>query len=287
MSVYLRNRLRKILTGMIWIILAAVAALYIIICVAMYAFQSRMIYFPSRTVSITPREANLEYEDVNLIAEDGVRVHGWFIPTEGARATLLFCHGNGGNISHRMESIMQFRELGLSVFIFDYHGYGLSEGKPGEQQTYMDAEAAWNYLTEEKGLPADSIIIFGRSLGGAVAVWLAREHRAGALIVESSFTSVPEVAWHYYPFLPVKLLARFQYNSLERIRHIDVPTLFIHSPDDDIIPYKFGRRLYEAAGNPKQFLEIGGTHNDGFLTCEAAYLKGLDEFLAHCLDGEQ
>jgi len=282
----LRNRSKKTLARMIWIILAAVAALYVIICIAMYVAQSHMIYFPSRTVSVTPGDAGMEYEEIYLTTEDGVRIQGWFVPADRARSTLLFCHGNGGNISHRLESIAQFRELGLSVFIFDYHGYGLSEGKPGEEKTYMDADAAWKYLTAERGISPDSIIIFGRSLGGAVAIRLARRYRAGALIVESSFTSVPEVARHYYPLLPVKLLARFQYNSLDHIRHIDVPILFIHSPDDDVIPYKFGRRLFEAAGEPKQFLEINGSHNDGFLTSEATYMKGLDDFLSECAVGD-
>ncbi len=279
----MRNPLKKTLTRMLWIILATAAGLYVIVCAVLYVVQSRMIYFPSRTISVTPQDAGLAYESVDLTAEDGVGIHGWFIPAESAQATLLFCHGNGGNISHRLESIRQFHRLGLSVFIFDYHGYGLSGGRPGEKETYMDAQAAWDYLTGTRGISADSVIVFGRSLGGAVAVWLARQFQPKALIVESSFTSVPDVAAHYYPFFPVKLLARFHYDSKERIRRIHIPLLIIHSPDDDIIPYEFGARLFEIANEPKQFLRIHGSHNDGFLISDSTYLAGLEEFLSNSL----
>ncbi len=264
---------------MIWIVVAAVAILYILVCVIIYIAQPRMIYFPSPTLALTPRDASLPYEDVSLTCEDGSRIDAWYIPADSARATLIFCHGNGGNISHRLESIDQFHRLGLSVFIFDYHGYGRSEGKPGEKETYQDAEAAWNYLTETRGISPDSIIIFGRSLGGAVAVWLASQHQPKALVVESSFTSIADVAAHYYPFLPVKLLARVEYNSEERIGQIHVPVLIIHSPDDDIIPYKLGRKLFETANEPKQFLQIHGGHNAGYLDSDDVYLKGWREFL--------
>ncbi len=265
---------------MIWIVLAAVAVFYILVCVVMYVAQPRMIYFPSPTLAVTPSDASLPYENVSLTCEDGTRIHGWFIPADSARATIIFCHGNGGNISHRLESIDQFHRLGLSVFIFDYHGYGGSEGRPGERETYQDAEAAWRYLTQTKGMPPDSIIIFGRSLGGAVAVWLASQHQPKALVVESSFTSIADVAAHYYPFLPVKLLARIDYNSQKLIGQIKVPILIIHSPDDDIIPFKLGRKLFEQAHEPKQFRQIHGGHNAGYLDSDEVYIKGWREFLA-------
>lgn len=264
---------------MIWIVLAAAATLYVLVCAVMYVAQPRFIYFPSPTLALTPQDASLAYEDVFLTCEDGTRIQGWFIPANPARATLIFCHGNGGNISHRLESIDQFHRLGLSVFIFDYHGYGGSEGSPGEQETYQDAEAAWNYLTQTRKVSPDSIIIFGRSLGGAVAVWLASHHPPKALVVESSFTSIADVAAHYYPFLPVKLLARIRYDSEKLISRIKVPILFIHSPDDDIIPFKLGRKLFEQANEPKQFLQIHGPHNTGFLDSDDVYIRGLRDFL--------
>jgi pimeloyl-ACP methyl ester carboxylesterase len=264
---------------MILIVLAAIAVLYLGVMVIMYFLQPGMLYFPSRTIALTPENTGLKFEDITLTGEDGLEVNGWFIPVDSARATLLFCHGNGGNISHRLESIQQFHRLGLSVFIFDYHGYGRSGGKPGEQETYLDAKAAWKYLTESRGIDPETIIIFGRSLGGAVAIWLANQYRAGALIVESAFLSIPDIAAHYYPFLPVKLLARYQYNSRDKIGDIEIPKLIIHSPDDDIIPFKHGRKLFELAPEPKQFLQISGSHNDGFLVSDEEYRSGIDSFL--------
>jgi uncharacterized protein len=264
---------------MLWIVLAAVAVFYLLVCVVMYVAQPRMIYFPSPTMTVTPQDASLPFEDVTLTCDDGVRIHAWFIPADSARATVIFCHGNGGNISHRLESIDQFHRLGLSVLIFDYHGYGESEGKPGERETYEDADAAWNYLTETRGISPDSIIIFGRSLGGGVAVWLAAHHQPKALVVESSFTSIVDVAVHYYPFLPVRLLARVEYNSQKLIGQIKAPVLIIHSPDDDIIPFKLGKKLFESANEPKQFLRIHGRHNAGYLESDDVYMKGWREFL--------
>lgn len=268
---------------MVAIIITAVIVLYLGILVFMYFMQSGMVYFPSRAVEVTPQNIGLKYEDVYLETGDGVKINGWFIPADSARATLLFFHGNGGNISHRLESIQQFNNLGLSVFIIDYHGYGKSGGKPGEKETYLDAEAAWEYLTGDKAIDPASIIIFGRSLGGGIATWLASKKESKALIVESSFLSIPDVAGHYYKFLPVKLLARFNYDSKNRMPHIHVPVLIIHSPDDDIIPFSQGQGLYDLAGEPKQFLKISGAHNDGYLVSDNIYRPGVDNFLKSIL----
>lgn len=278
------GRTKRALARMIWFIFACIAVLYAIIVIIMYIMQPSMVYFPSRTLETTPRQIGLDFEEVSLVTGDEVRIHGWFIPADSARGTILFCHGNAGNISHRLESIQQFHRLGLSVFIFDYHGYGQSEGKPGETATYLDAESAWRYLTGTLKLDPQSIIVFGRSLGGAVATWLAARHHPKALIIESSFTSLPDIAAHYYPYLPVRLLSRFQYNSKENLRNVNSPVLIIHSPDDDIIPFRHGRKLYELANEPKQFLRINGTHNDGHLVSESAYIEGLETFLARYVD---
>jgi len=268
---------------MIWIIIATVVILYLCLLAVMYFLQPGMVYFPSRSMELTPGQIGLDFEEVNLKTADGVTIHGWMILANPARATLLFCHGNGGNISNRLESIQQFHQLGLSVFIFDYHGYGKSGGKPGEKETYFDAEAAWNYLAETRGLNPDSIIIFGRSLGGAVAVWLAAEHRPGALIIESSFLSLPDIAAHHYPFLPVKLLARYRYDSAKNLKKVEAPILIIHSPEDDLIPFEHGQKLYELAGEPKEFLEISGDHNDGYLNSDPDYRRGIEAFLSKYL----
>jgi fermentation-respiration switch protein FrsA (DUF1100 family) len=274
-----KGKIKKTFKHMFGTILATIAIIYVIILIIMYVMQSGLIYFPSRSIYLTPRDIGLEFEEVNLDAGDDVKIHGWFVPHDSARATLLFFHGNGGNISHRLESINQFHQLGLSVFIIDYHGYGQSGGRPGENETYLDAEAAWQYLTNSKNLPPDSIIIFGRSLGGAVASWLAAKYPPKVLILESTFLSIPDIAGHHYPFLPVKLMSRFKYSTKDNMAKIEVPLLVIHSPDDDIIPYKHSERIFELANDPKTFLPINGSHNDGYIVSDAKYREGLDTFL--------
>jgi fermentation-respiration switch protein FrsA (DUF1100 family) len=250
---------------MIWIIAGVVVTVYAGLTLLLFLFQAHFIYFPIRQLEATPAAIGLAYEEVWLETEDGVRLSGWFIPADSADQVLLFFHGNAGNISHRLESIAVFRRLGLNVFIIDYRGYGQSEGSPDEQGTYLDAVAAWRYLTTERGFEAGQIILFGRSLGGAVAAWLAQQHTPRALILESTFTSIPDMAVRQFPFLPVRLLARFRYDTLAHMPHIDAPILIIHSPADEIIPYSHSRRLFEAAQEPKAFLELTGSHNQGFL----------------------
>lgn len=250
-------------------------------------FQSRLVYYPTRKLEDTPADWNLTYEDVWLKASDGVKIHGWYVPAAKPRGTLLFFHGNGGNISHRIETLEIFNRLGLNVLIVDYRGYGLSEGKPSEDGTYRDAEAAWDYLTQQKAVPPENIILFGRSLGGAVAVYLAEKKHPAGLIVESTFTSIPDVGAKMFPFLPIRWLCRIKYDSAARIANVGCPVLSIHSPDDDIIRYEFGRALFDKAVEPKRFLEIEGSHNEGFLCSIIAYQNGLDEFIRQCLPGSR
>lgn len=265
---------------MIWSIVLIVVCSYIGFMGLIFLLQPRFIYFPDRGIYETPDRAGLSYEAVSFEAADGVKLSGWFVPAERSRGVVLFCHGNAGNITHRLASILIFHRLGLSTFIFDYRGYGASEGKPSEKGTYLDAEAAWRYLTEKRNLPPTGIVLFGRSLGGAIAARLAQDHRPKALIVESTFISVPDIAANLYPFLPVRLLSRFDYNAREYIKRVDCPVLVIHSTGDDIIPFAHGRRLFEAAKEPKEFLEITGTHNDGFVTSAKIYEEGLDAFIS-------
>lgn len=265
---------------MLWSIVSIAVCSYIGFMVLIFFLQPRFIYFPEKEIYETPDRAGLSYEAVSFEAADGVKLSGWFVPAERPRGVVLFCHGNAGNITHRLASILVFHRLGLSTFIFDYRGYGASEGKPGEKGTYLDAEAAWRYLTEKRNLPPTEIIIFGRSLGGAIATRLAQDHKPKALIIESTFTSVPDIAANLYPFLPVRLLSRFDYNAREYIKQVDCPVLVIHSTGDDIIPFAHGRRLFEAAKEPKQFLEITGTHNDGFVTSGTRYEEGLNAFIS-------
>jgi len=272
---------------MIWSIISIAVSVYIGLLVIVFVAQPHFIYFPQKEFFETPDQTGLSYENVSFETADGVKLSGWFIPAEKSRGVVLFCHGNAGNISHRMESIRIFHRLGFSTFIFDYRGYGRSEGKTTEKGTYLDAEAAWRYLTVKRHVPPEEIIFFGRSIGGAIAAWLAQNHTPKALIIESTFTSVPDIAANIYPFLPARLLARFDYNTGEYIKRINCPVLVIHSANDDIIPFRHGRQLFEAAREPKEFLEITGTHNEGFMTSGRRYEEGLDGFLKNCCNRKE
>lgn len=244
--------------------------LYLVILAVVYLNQSRMVYFPDAGIVADPGDIGLDYRDVFLDTGDGVRIHGWFVPAGPDAPVMLYLHGNGGNISHRLESIAGFHEMGLAMFIIDYRGYGRSNGKPDEAGTYADAEAAWRYLVEKEGIPAGELIIFGRSLGSGVAVDLAARHAPRALIVHSGFPALTDVGQRAYPWLPVKLLSRIRYDSGSRITQITCPKLFIHSLEDDIVPYEMGRRLFDLAPEPKTFLDTGGTHNVVFLGSKAS-----------------
>lgn len=246
--------------------------------------QSKMVYLPQRDMTSSPAAIGLRYEEVSFKAKDGVKLHGWFIPSDPARGVLLFCHGNAGNISHRLDSISIFHRLGLSVFIFDYRGYGRSEGEPTEEGTYSDAEGAWDYLTREKRTPSRSIVIFGRSLGGAIAARTAKNQPAGALILESAFSSFKEAAEDVYPWLPVRLLARYDYDTAAFAARVRCPVLIIHSRNDELIPFDHGKRLFAAAKEPKMFLEISGDHNSGFIMAGTRYPDGLNTFLTQYVE---
>ncbi len=270
------------------LILSAVvlSAVYALLMAFVYFNQSRLIYYPqlpSRVVSSTPEEMGLEYEPVRITTEDGVVLDAWYVPhvNENAAApewVMVVFHGNAGNIGHRLDTLRIFNTLGFSSLIFDYRGYGRSTGYPTEAGTYRDAEAVWEYLTRERGVPSGRILYFGRSLGAAIAANLALRHPPAALILESAFTSVPDLAAELYPLLPARRMSRFQYNTLAALSEITRPVLIIHSRDDEIVPFSHGRRLYEAAPGAKRFLEIKGGHNDGFLLSGEHYLQGVRAF---------
>lgn len=266
---------------LLWLLLVY-AMLVMVAC----AFQGRLLYLPhvgGREYLATPQERGLAYEPVTLGTEDGLRLDAWWVPARTSRGALLFLHGNAGNISHRLDSIEQFHRLGLSVLILDYRGYGRSEGSPSEAGTAHDARAGWRWLRETAGLPPGEIVLFGRSLGAAVAANLARElrdeARPAALILESPFRSVPELAQRLYPILPARWLSRFDYATAAYVAQSEAPVLIIHSREDDIIPFAEGEAVHAAAPEPKRMLVIGGSHNTGFLESEADYLAGIEAFL--------
>ena len=269
-----------------WQVLAILAAAYGGLALLIYIFQSRLVFFPQtgREIIATPERIGLAYEDIQLQTSDGISLHGWNIPAPQPRGTVLFLHGNAGNISHRLDSVLMFHRLGYSTLIFDYRGYGNSGGAPSEEGTYRDAEAAWNYLTGQRHIPSCRIVLFGESLGGAVAAWLAARHKAGAVVIASGFTSVPDLAQQLYPFLPVRWLARIRYDTRASLRAVAAPVLVAHSPDDEIIPFEHGRALFAAANQPKQFLELAGGHNDGFIFMREAWVRVLGDFLGEQMD---
>jgi fermentation-respiration switch protein FrsA (DUF1100 family) len=271
---------------MMWHALGILAAAYGGLALLVYIFQSRLIFYPEtgREITATPGQIGLPYEDIHLKTSDGVSLHGWYIQAPQPRGTVLFLHGNAGNISHRLDSVRMFHRLGYNTLIFDYRGYGNSSGAPTEQGTYLDAEAAWRYLTEQQHIPSCRIVLFGESLGGAVAAWLAAHQKPAALVIASGFTSVPDLGQQLYPFLPVRWLARIRYDTREYLRVIEAPVLIAHSPEDDIIPFEHGRALYAAANPPKQFLELAGGHNDGFIFMRESWVRVLGDFLGEQMD---
>jgi fermentation-respiration switch protein FrsA (DUF1100 family) len=244
---------------------------------------SQVLYHPSRELRGTPTDLGLPYEWVALETADGARLSAWWVPADSPRGVLLFCHGNAGNISDRLDSIRIFNRLGLSLFIFDYRGYGKSSGSPSEQGTYRDAEAAWNYLIQIRQKDPHKIVVFGRSLGGSIAASLSQVHKPQALILESTFISLQEAARDRLPGLFVKLFVPDQYRTLRYLTRVHCPVLILHSRKDEIIPFRHGEALYATASEPKEFGEIHGSHNRGFLDSQPLYEDALDSFLSKYL----
>lgn len=251
----------------------------------LYLMQPRMVFIPYSEVSENPTDWGLAYEDVWLRTRDGLRLHAWYLPRPGARQVLLFLHGNAGNISHRRASLEIFHRLGLAVLILDYRGYGRSEGRPSEAGLYLDAMAAWDHLVGNRGVAPGDVVIFGRSLGGAVAARLAARRsdqgRPGGLILESTFSSAPDMARTLYPVLSHLVPLRFDFDTVQALASVRCPVMVLHSREDEIIPYALGLKVYASAHPPKVFQELQGDHNQGFLISQPGYERGLAEFLAH------
>ena len=256
---------------------------YLALCLLAFALQKKLVYFPGPPPQLTPEVYGLEYRPVELVTSDGLRLNAWFLPRAEASGAVLFHHGNAGTIADRLGSARAFLDQGLSVLLFDYRGYGASEGQPGEEGTYLDAEAAFDWLVGEGGVPAERVALYGESLGGAVAVELARRRPAACLFLESSFTSLPDVGARAYPILPVRLLATIRYDSRAKLPELDLPILVAHSPEDELVPFEFGRALFEAAGGPKAFLETSGRHNDGGFLQRTEWRDEVGAFLRSAL----
>ena len=245
----------------------------------LWFLQSKLLYHPDRAMDITPKAAGLDFEDITFRSANGKSLHGWFIPRYKARATVLFCHGNAGNISHRMAIIQMLYKLDLQIFLFDYQGYGQSDGTPSEQGTYEDVRAAWNLLRNKKKIPHERILVMGRSLGGSIASHLASQVQPKALILDSTFSSFVDIGKAHFSFLPVSLLARFKYTTAENIKNKNYPLLMFHSPTDEVIPFKLGKKCYDTAPEPKTFVKLSGGHNDSFYVSGRKYTKAIQEFV--------
>ena len=270
--------MKTMMSGFLSVILILIT-FYVLLMLFLYFRQASFVFFPnqpSRALLSSPADIGLQYQDVMLQTKDKVKLHAWFVPNPNAKAVVLICHGNAGNISHRLDTIKTFYDMGLAVFIFDYRGYGQSEGRESEKGTYLDARAAFDYLL--LSYKAEQIALFGRSLGGAVASELATKVSPAVLILESTFRSVPDMGAEHYPFLPVRLLSRIRYDTYRRLPQIKVPVFILHSPDDETIPYTHGRALYEVANEPKQFMDLRGDHNGGFLIT-SGYAEEIKRFL--------
>jgi fermentation-respiration switch protein FrsA (DUF1100 family) len=240
--------------------------------------ERKGIYYPTKKIDLTPASLGLKYENVFFKTTDGLKLNGWFIPAEASRGTLLFCHGNAGNIGHRLDKIILFHNLHLNTFIIDYRGYGRSEGGPSENGIYLDAEAAYNYLVNKRNIKPEQIILYGESLGCGVIIDLAARKRVGALIAEGAFSRGKDMAKRIYPFLPSFLFSN-SFDCLTKIKKIAAPKLFMHSRDDEVVPYSLARRLYNAADEPKYFAELRGDHNNAFLDSQEIYISSISSFI--------
>ncbi|MBL7131383.1 MAG: alpha/beta hydrolase [Candidatus Omnitrophica bacterium] len=256
-----------------------VICFFVLMAIWFRYFEWRSIFFPAKDLSYTPDTFDLEYEDIFLTTKDGLKIYAWFISANSnMRYTLLFSHGNGGNISHRISKIVMLNKLGLNIFIYDYRGYGKSEGRPSEAGIYLDAQAAYNYLTKEKGISPDNIIAYGESLGSTVSIDLASKVKLKALILEGAFSRGKDMAGEIYPFLP-SCFIHTKFDSLSKIKNMTIPKLFIHSSNDEIVPIQLSRKLFDAAPDPKTFTTLGGGHNTSFIDSQNKYIEGISSFI--------
>lgn len=266
----------------IWSVIKIAIGVYVGLSLWLYLKQSEYVYHPRRKIGATPADIKLHYDDVLLKTQDGESIAAWYVPCgnyDGSGKAVIICHGNAGNIGDRIDTVAMFNRIGLDVLVFDYRGFGASTGKPTEQGTFFDALACWNYLKGEKSILPENIVIYGESLGGAVAAWLTEQVKPGALILESTFTSLPDMAQDLYPVLPARILCKFKYDTLGRLPKIKTPVIIAHSETDDLVPFKHGEKLYTAAHEPKTFIKMTGGHNSGGLAFNAEYRQAVSGFL--------
>lgn len=262
---------------LIWFVGIPLVA-YVALCALVWVFQDRLVWYPGPPPRATPAEFGVDYEDLRLTARDGARVHAWHVRAADPRGVVVVSHGNAGSIENRLELARAFRGMGYDSVLYDYRGYGNSSGTLSEEGTYLDGEAVLDHLAAQ-GVTPERIALYGESLGGAVAVELARRRGAFALVVEDAFTTLPDVGAEVYPWLPVRLLSRNRYASLEKVGALRVPLLVVHSPDDALVPYAHGERLHAAHPGPKAFLATAGPHGGGGFLQRAEWIEAVRRFL--------
>ena len=259
-------------------VLLCVTGFFVLLILYVRFLERTSLFAPSKSITLQPDHIGLSFEEVYFLTPDSIKLHAWYIPSERSQTVVLFCHGNAGNVSGRLGKIEQFHSLGLNIFIFDYRGYGKSEGSPTERGMYSDAMAAFDYLVQERGIAPEHIVVYGASLGGAAAVDVISKKEPAALILDSTFSNAVDMARFYYPHIP-SVLVSIKLDSLSKIKNVKKPVLFFHSKDDDIVPYKLGRKLYEAANDPKEFITLQGDHNDGHMFDYEKFTGGIKRFL--------
>lgn len=242
-------------------------------------FVERQVFFPDTTIERTPADLDLPFEDIWFTSNDSVRLHGWLIPASPSNHLLLFCHGNAGNISHRLDNVHLLQQRGISVFIFDYRGYGRSEGRISEKGFYLDSEAAYRVAVEWAERHRAKLVVFGRSLGGIAATHLGATKNCDGLILESTFTNMGAMARAHYPLPFAEHLLKHRLDAVGQIGRVRVPVLFFHGDNDKIVPIRLGRALYQAAPNPKEFVVLQGAgHNDTYYVGGQDYFKKIEAF---------
>lgn len=274
-------------------VISALLVGYVILLGLMWWLQPGLVFHPdvpSRSVDYTPANAGLDFESVTLTTSDGVELSGWFVPGPGDEngrdsPAVLFLHGNAGNIGHRIETLEMIHAAGAATLIIDYRGFGNSQGHPTERGTYRDAIAAWRWLTDERGLEPGRIVIVGRSLGAAIAAWLAARVNPAGLVLEASFTSIVELGQYHYPWAPIRWISRFRYDTRKQLKKVRCPVLIAHGHTDEIVPYSHAEELARLP-MVEDLLRLDGGHNDAMLISHKRYTERLAEFISQVTTNE-
>ena len=240
--------------------------------------EKKTVFFPEREILLNPGDMSLSYENVFIKTDDGINLNGWYLPHDKAKDTILFFHGNAGNISYRLDKMMVVMSLGFNIFMVDYRGFGLSQGHPTEEGLYLDAEAAYSYLKDIRGIDAEKIIIYGSSLGSAVAVNLAAKEDSKAIILEGVLSSARDVAARRHPYLP-SFAFSYKFDSLKKIKQVKAPKLFLHSANDEVLDIAMAIKLFNVAPKPKKFIKLLGEHATCYTESKDDYVKAIGSFV--------